>query len=135
MGFNPKLAPYSVNLFGFETDPAEDKVYTWFKFPEAGMFIGGFACNDAAIATATDMVAAFVVKYATDGTTEQGTLGSVAQTSTWAAGVPRTWSVTAFGSTAHFAQNECVMLKYDELTNGLCADATFQLDYVIGYFK
>jgi hypothetical protein len=134
MGFNPKLAPYSVTLLGFNSDPAADKVYTWFRFPERGMFVGGFACNDAAIATATNMVACFLVKYATDGTTEQGTIGSVAETSTWAAGVPRAWTVTSFGSTAHFAQSECVMLKYDEITTGLLADATFQLDYVLGYF-
>jgi len=135
MGFNPKLAPYSVTIMAFDSDAAGDKEYAWFRFPEPGMFVSGFGTNDANIAATSNTVAAYIVKYATDGTTEQGTVGSLAAGSSWAAGVPRPWVVTTFGSTAHFAQNEVVTLKYVEFTSGLCNDATFQLDYVIGYHR
>jgi hypothetical protein len=134
MGFNPRLAPYSVTLFGFESDPAADKNFAWFKFPERGMVTGGFACNDANITGTTNMVGAYLYKYATDGTTLQGTIGSVAEGASWAADVPRPWVITSFGSTAHFAQNEVVALVYDETTTALFNDSTFQLDYVLGYF-
>jgi len=134
MGFNPRLAPYSVTWQGFEADPAADKAFTIFRFPERGMVTGGYGCNDANVTGTTNMVALYLDKFATDGTTNQGTIASIAEGASWAADVPRPWVITSFGSTAHFAQGEFVVLQYDETTTALFNDATVQLDYVLGYF-
>lgn len=133
MGFNPRLAPYSVISEVFDADPAADKTYKVFKFPTQGQFVSAIITNDAAVATATNTVAVYLEKYASNGTTLQGTLASFAAGSTWAADVPRTATVTGFGSTALFASGEVVSLKYDETTTGLLTDAFFQLNYVLGY--
>ena len=133
MGFNPRLAPYSIAFEVFDADPAADKTYKIFKFPAAGQFVGATITNDAAIATATNTVAVYIEKYNAAGTTLQGTLASFAAGSTWAADVPRTAAVTAFGSTALFASGEVISLKYDESTTGLLTDAFAQIDYVLGY--
>lgn len=133
MSFNPRLAPYSIVTEVFDADPAADKTYKVFKFPTAGKFLAAIITNDAAVATATNTVAVFIEKYNTGGTTLQGTLASFAAGSTWAADVPRTATVTSFGSTALFAAGEVVSLKYDEATTGLLTDAFFQLDYQLGY--
>ena len=117
MGFNPRLAPYSVSTSFFDVDPAADKEYMWFRFPVTGKFLGAQGCSDAAIATATNMVAVYVTKY-TGGTTLAGTLASFAAGATWAADTMRTATVTSFGSTALFAAGEWVRLSYDE--TGCC---------------
>lgn len=131
MGFNPRLAPYSVATEIFDADPAADKIYKVLRFPTQGKFLNAFITNDAAVATATNTVAAFITKYS--GTTLQGTLASFAAGSTWAADVTRTGTKTAFGSTALFASGESIAISYDETTTGLLTDAFLQLDYVLGY--
>ena len=131
MGFNPRLAPYSVATEIFDVDPAADKIYKVLRFPTQGKFLNAYVTNDAAVATATNTVAVFITKYS--GTTLQGTLASFAAGSTWAADVTRTGTKTAFGSTALFASGEAIAISYDESTTGLLTDAFLQLDYVLGY--
>lgn len=131
MGFNPRLAPYSVISEIFDADPAADKEYKVLRFPTQGKFLATYITNDAAVATATNTVAVYLVKYS--GTTNQGTLASFAAGSTWAADVTRTGTKTAFGSTALFAAGESIAVKYDESSTGLLTDAFFQIDYVLGY--
>lgn len=132
MGFNPRLAPYSVITEIFDADPAADKTYSVFRFPVAGQFVGAYIANDAAVATATNTVAVFLEKRST-AQALQGTLASFAAGSTWAADVARTGTITSFGSTANFAAGEFVFVKYDESTTGLLTDAFLQIDYTLGY--
>jgi hypothetical protein len=133
MGFNPRLAPYTyVNVFTH--DPAADEVFSLFRFPVAGKVLAGYATNTAAIATATNTLALQLAKYSSAATpVVQGTIGSWAAGSTWAVDVPRTMTLTSFGSTALFAAGEWVRLAYDEATTGTWTEMGFQFDYVLGY--
>src|SRR3990167_184577 len=100
MGFNPRLAPYSF-LFKVEADPAADVTQQIFRFPVAGKFLTAWATNDAAVATVTNTVAVYLEKTSSAATpVVQGTLGSFAAGSTWAADIPRQITKAAFGSTA-----------------------------------
>ncbi|MCH7944807.1 MAG: hypothetical protein IIC73_02155 [Armatimonadetes bacterium] len=133
MGFNPRLAPYSLTQV-FAADPAADEIFTIFRFPVAGKVLDSYATNTAAIATATNTLALYATKYSAAATPVlQGTLGSWAAGSTWAVDVPRRWTQTSLGSTALFAAGEWVRLSYDETTTGTWTELGFQIDYVLGY--
>lgn len=133
MGFNPRLAPYTLNHV-WTHDPAADEVFTLFRFPVAGRVLGAYATNTAAIATATNTLALFLAKYSSASTpVAQGTLGSWAAGSTWAVDVPRSMTMTSFGSTALFAAGEWLRLTYDETSTGTWTEMGFQVDYVLGY--
>lgn len=133
MGFNPRLAPYSQS-FVFAHDPAADERFTILRFPTAGQVIGAYATNTAAIATATNTLALYLVKLSTAAAeTVQGTLGSFAAGSTWAVDTQRSMTMTAFGSTALFARGEKLSLFYDETSTGTWTELGFQVDYVLGY--
>lgn len=133
MGFNPRLAPYTINHV-WTHDPAADEVFSLFRFPVAGKVLDAYATNTAAIATATNTLHMYLCKYSSDATpTNQGTLGSWAAGSTWAVDVPRQMTMTAFGSTALFTAGQWVRLHYDETTTGTWTEMGFQFDYVLGY--
>jgi len=133
MGFNPRLAPYSQS-FVFAHDPAADERFTILRFPTAGQVIGAYATNTAAIATATNTLALYLVKLSTAAAeTVQGTIGSFAAGSTWAVDTQRSMTMTAFGSTALFAAGEKLSLFYDETSTGTWTELGFQVDYVLGY--
>lgn len=133
MGFNPRLAPYSL-CWVFDADPAADEVFTLFEFPVEGKFLNAKATNTAAIATATNTLALYVVKASTAAANSvQGTLASFAAGSTWAVDTTRDATITAFGSTALFAAGEKILLSYDETTTGTWTELGFQVDYVLGY--
>lgn len=133
MGFNPRLSPYSVS-WHFAADPAADVTFHAFRFPAAGQVLDAWASNDAAIATATNTLTLRLAKYSSAATpVVQGTLGSWAAGSTWAADVPRQMTKTAFGSTARFVAGEHVYLIYDEATTGTWTRMSVNMDYVIGY--
>lgn len=133
MGFNPRLAPYSVNNL-FAHDPGADEILSIFRFPTQGKVIGAYATNTAAIATATNTLALYLTKYSSAATpVVQGTLGSWAAGSTWAVDVPRAMTMNSLGSTALFAAGEWVRLSYDEATTGTWTELGFQVDYVLGY--
>lgn len=133
MGFNPRLAPYTINHV-WTHDPGADEVFSLLRFPVAGQVIGAYATNTAAIATATNTLALQLAKYSSAATpVVQGTLGSWAAGSTWAVDVPRAMTKTAFGSTALFAAGEWLRLVYDEATTGTWTEMGFQVDYVLGY--
>ena len=134
MGFNPRLAPYSIVTEIFDADPAADKIYQILRFPTQGKFLAAYITNDVAVATVTNTVAAYMTKYSSAATPVlQGTLASFAANATWAADIPKVGTKTAFGSTALFASGEHIRLSYDEVTTGLLTDAFLQLDYVLGY--
>lgn len=133
MGFNPRLAPYTYNHV-WTHDPAADEIFSIFRFPVAGQVLGAYATNTAAIATATNTLALYLAKYSSATTPlVQGTLGSWAAGSTWAVDIPRTMTITSFGSTALFAAGEWVRLSYDEASTGTWTEMGFQFDYVLGY--
>jgi hypothetical protein len=133
MGFNPRLAPYTLNHV-WTHDPAADEVFSLFRFPVAGQVLDAYATNTAAIATATNTLALRLAKFSAAATpVVQGTLGSWAAGSTWAVDIPRQMTKTAFGSTALFAAGEWLRLEYDENTTGTWTEMGFQVDYVLGY--
>lgn len=133
MGFNPRLAPYTLP-FVFAHDPAADEAFTIFRFPAAGQVLNAYATNTAAIATATNTLALRLVKLSSAATPlVQGTLGSWAAGSTWAVDIPRTMTKTSFGSTALFASGEWLRLNYDETSTGTWTELGLQVDYVLGY--
>lgn len=132
MGFNPRLAPYSVKEV-FAHDPAADEQFLMLRFPAAGRVISGYAVNTEAIATATNTLALYAAKASTAlAMTVQGTLGSWAAGSTWAADTVRNMTMAAFGSTALFSEGEKLYLKYDEASTGTWTEMTVQFDYVLG---
>lgn len=133
MGFNPRLAPYTY-VHVWTHDPAADEVFSLYRFPVAGRVLGGYATNTAAIATATNTLALYLAKYSSAATpVVQGTLGSWSAASTWAVDIPKTMTMTSFGSTALFAAGEWVRLAYDETSTGTWTEMGFQFDYVLGY--
>lgn len=133
MGFNPRLAPYSQSVV-FAHDPAADESFNILRFPVAGQVVGAYATNTAAIATATNTLALYLVKNSTAAAnTIQGTLGSWAAGATWAADTTREMTMTSFGSTALFAAGEKVTLEYDETSTGTWTELGFQVDYILGY--
>lgn len=133
MGFNPRLAPYTLTEI-FAHDPAADENFTIFRFPVAGQVLNAYATNTAPIATATNTLALHLLKAsAVAGLGVQGTLGSWAAGSTWAEDTTRTMTKTSFGSTALFAAGEKVILTYDEASTGTWTELGFQLDYILGY--
>jgi hypothetical protein len=133
MGFNPRLAPYTLNHV-WTHDPAADEVFSLFRFPVAGQVLDAYATNTAAIATATNTLAIRLSKFSSAATpVVQGTLGSWAAGSTWAVDVPRQMTKTSFGSTALFAAGEWLRLEYDETSTGTWTEMGMQVDYVLGY--
>lgn len=133
MGFNPRLAPYSLaEVFGH--DPAADEVFTLFRFPVAGQVLAAYATNTAAVATATNTLALYLVKASTAAANSvQGTLGSWAAGSTWAVDTTRTMTITSYGSTALFDAGEKLLLSYDETATGTWTELGLQVDYILGY--
>lgn len=132
MGFNPRLAPYTINhLFG-GADIAASEVFHIFRFPVAGRIIDAWATNTGAIATTTHTVSAELEQFSTSNAVV-ATLGSWAAGSTWAVDVPRQITMTSVGSTAQFSAGEWVRLDYAETSNGLWTELGFQIDYILGY--
>lgn len=130
--FNPRLAPYS-RSFLLVHDVGADEIFTLFRFPAAGQITGGVATNTAAIGTVGTTMALFLAKYSSAATpVVQGTVGSWAAGVAWAADVPRTMTMTAFGSTALFSAGEWVRLGYDEEGTGNWTEMGLQFDYYIG---
>ncbi len=133
MGFNPRLAPYSLTQV-FDADPGADEVFHIFRFPVAGRVIDAYATNTAAIATATDTLALTLLQFSSAATPlVVSTIGSWVAGSTWAVDVPRQMALTSQGSTAQFSAGQWVRLNYDEATTGTWTEMGFQIDYVLGY--
>ncbi len=97
MGFNPRLAPYSLTQV-FDADPGADEVFHIFRFPVAGRVIDAYATNTAAIATATDTLALTLLQFSSAATPlVVSTIGSWVAGSTWAVDVPRQMALTSQG--------------------------------------
>jgi hypothetical protein len=132
MGFNPRLAPHVVSQV-WTHDPGADEIFSIFRFPAVGVVTGAYATNTATqIAGAGTSLALYLVKYSSAATpVVQGTLGSWS-TGPWGVDIPRTMTMTAFGSTALFASGEWVRLSYDETATGTWTEMGFQVDYFLG---
>ena len=134
MGFNPRLAPYTVNeVFSF--DPAADEIFSIFRFPAAGIVLSSYVTNTATVvAGAGTSLALYLAKYSSAATpVVQGTLGSWSAATAWGVDIPRSMTKTSFGSTALFSAGEWVRLSYDESATGTWTEMGFQVDYMLGY--
>ena len=133
MGFNPRLAPYSLTQV-MDADPAAVEVFHIFRFPVAGRVIDAYATNTAAISTATNTLTLNLMQFSSAAVPlVVGTIGSWAAGSTWAVDVPRQMSMTAVGSTAQFSAGEWLRLTYTEATSGTWTEMGIQVDYILGY--
>lgn len=132
MGFNPRLAPYTVSQV-WTHDPAADEIFTILRFPASGFVVSSYLTNTATqIAGAGTSLACYLTKYSSAATPVlQGTLGSWS-TGPWGVDIPRAMTITSFGSTALFSAGEWVRLSYDETATGTWTEMGFQVDYVIG---
>jgi hypothetical protein len=133
MGFNPRLAPYSLS-YVFAHDPGADEIFSIFRFPVAGQVLDAYATNTAAIATATNTLEVRLEKWTSAATpVVAGTLGSWSSGSTWAVDVPRQMTKNSLGSTALFSAGEWLKLAYNETSTGTWTEMGVQVDYVLGY--
>lgn len=133
MGFNPRLAPYTLTQ-QFGEDPAATEVFHLFRFPVAGRVIDAWATNTAAISTATNTLALNLMQFSTAAIPlVVGTLGSWAAGATWAVDIPRQMTMTSVGSTAQFTAGQWLRLTYTEATTGTWTELGLQVDYVLGY--
>ena len=133
MGFNPRLAPYSLTQV-FDADPGANEVFHIFRFPVAGRVLDAYATNTAAVSTATNTIALTLLQFSTAAVPlVVATLGSWVAGATWAVDVPRQMTLTSQGSTAQFSAGQWVRLSYVEATTGLWTELGFQIDYVLGY--
>ncbi len=133
MGFNPRLAPYSL-MEVTQHNPGADEIMTLFRFPVAGRVLDAYATNSTGIATSTNTLALMLLKYSSAGTPVlQGTLGSWAAGTTWIEDIPRQMTMTSVGSTAQFVAGEWIRLDYDEESSGTWLEMGIQIDYVLGY--
>lgn len=133
MGFNPRLAPRTINHV-WTHDPAADEVFSLFRFPAVGVVSAAYATNSASVVAGVGTnLAIYLVKYSSAATpAAQGTLGSWAASTAWGVDIPRTMTMTAFGSTALFAAGEWVRVSYDETATGTWTEMGFQFDYFLG---
>lgn len=133
MGFNPLLAPYTIN--GVWThDPAADEVFTLFRFPAAGLVHGAYATNTAAVHAeggGTNFIALYLEHYSSAATPVLlGTVGSWSS-ATWAVDVPRAMTMAAYGSTVLCSSGQWLRLKYDESDLGVWTEMGWQVDYAL----
>ncbi len=134
MGFNPRLAPYSLIQVMDNDVNAADEYFTIFRFPVAGRVLDAWTCNTENIATTTNTLALMLMQFSTAATPAVvGTLGSWAAGTTWVADTPRQMTMTSVGSTAQFTPGQYIRLYYDEATTGLWTEMSIQIDYVLGY--
>lgn len=133
MGFNIRTHPYS-QAYMFDADPAADATFNIFRFPAEGKVLAVYACNDAAIATATNTLAIALVSRGTTGTATAATIASFLATATWAADVPRTGSLTAANQRITTA-GTWLSVVYDETGTGTWTRMGFQFDYIVGAYE
>ncbi len=133
MGFNPRLAPYTIQQI-FMADPTADEVFHIYRFPVAGRVIDAWATNAAAIATATHTLELRLEQFSTAAVPiVVATLGSWAEGATWDTDVPRKMGMTSVGSTAQFTKGQWVRLVYNETSTGTWTNLGLQMDYILGY--
>lgn len=133
MGFNPRLAPQTVSHV-WTHDPAADEIFSLFRFPAVGVVQGAYATNSATIiAGAGTNLALYLTKYSNAATPVlQGTLGSWSASTAWGVDIPRSMTMTSFGSTALFAAGEWCNVSYDETGTATWTEMGFQVDYFLG---
>lgn len=134
MGFNPRLAPYSLVQVMDNDAATASEYFTIFRFPVAGRVLDAWACDTAGIAATTNTLALMLMQFSTAAAPAVvGTLGSWAAGTTWVADTPRQMSMTSVGSTAQFTAGQYIRLYYAEVTTGLWTEMNIQIDYILGY--
>ena len=142
MGFNPRLAPYSVT---YQTNPFAKASATrdidWFRFPFAGQLLSAYASVDTNIATdATTAITTLSIGKSLAGTGAYAAVASRVVTagadgaSTYDNTTQYTLSVTSTGATKKFAAGDWAMLRLIHVhSSGAYRGLTVQMDYVIGH--
>ena len=142
MGFNPRLAPYTItfnqsNVFEV-TDATVDM--DWFRFPFAGEVLSAYAAVDTNIETdtATALTTVAIGKSAAGTGAYQAVSSRVvtanAAGSTWDNLVKYTLSNSSSVATMQFAAGDWAMIRRIFIhTTGGSRALSIQMDYVLGH--
>ena len=142
MGFNPRLAPYTItfnqsNVFEV-TDATVDM--DWFRFPFAGEVLSAYAAVDTNIETdtATALTTVAIGKSAAGTGAYQAVSSRVvtanAAGSTWDNLVQYTLSNSSSVATMQFAAGDWAMIRRIFIhTTGGSRALSIQMDYVLGH--
>lgn len=142
MGFNPRLAPYSLT---FNRDNVFEVASTtidmdWFRFPFAGQLLAAYAATSGNIATdATTALTTLAIGKSVGGTTSYAAASSrvvtaAATGSTWDNTTQYTLTNSTTVSETKFAAGDWAMVRrvFVHSSAGV-RGLSLQMDYVIGY--
>ncbi len=142
MGFNPRLAPYSLtfnqsNVFEV-TDATVDM--DWFRFPFAGELLAAYAATSGNIETdAATALTTVAIGKSVGGTGGYAAAASRVNTagstgSTWDNTTQYTLTNSSTASELKFAQGDWAMIRRVFVhSSGGVRGLNIQMDYVIGY--
>ncbi len=143
MGFNPRLAPYSIT---FQQDNAFEVSSTtvdmdWFRFPFAGQLLAAYAAVNIDIATdTTTAITTLAIGKSLAGTGAYAAAASRVVTagsdgaSEWDKTTQYTLTNSSTASELKFAAGDWAMIRRVQVHNsGALRGLNVQMDYVIGY--
>lgn len=143
MGFNPRLAPYTVtfnqdNVFEVASATVDQD---WFRFPFAGQLLAAYAAVDTNIATdTTTAMTTLAIGKSLAGTGAYAAASSRVVTagsngaSTWDPTTQYTLTNSTTASEIKFAAGDWAMVRRVMVhTSGGLRGMSLQMDYVIGY--
>ena len=143
MGFNPRLAPYTVT-FNIETVfevTNATKDMDWFRFPFAGELLSAYAAVSGNIATdATTALTTVAIGKSAAGTGAYQSVSSRVVTansngaSTWDNTTQYTLSNSSTLASVQFAAGDWAMIRRVFIhTSGAVKGMSIQMDYVLGF--
>lgn len=143
MGFNPRLAPYSITLTQdnvFEVASATVDI-DWFRFPFAGEILAAYAAVSTNIATdTTTALTTVAIAKSLAGTGAYQVAASRVVTaggagaSTWDNTTQYTLTNNTVLASVQFAAGDWVMVRRVMVhTSGALRGLALQMDYVLGY--
>ncbi len=142
MGFNPRLAPYTVTYnqdVVFEVTNATVDM-DWFRFPFAGQLLAAYAATSGNIATdTTTALTTVAIGKSLQGTGAYAAAASrvvtaAATGSTWDNTTQYTLTNSSTASELKFAAGDWAMLRRIFIhSTGTVKGLSVQMDYVIGY--
>ncbi len=142
MGFNPRLAPYTLT---YQQNPFQEASATfdvdWFRFPFAGELLAAYASVQSNVATdATTAMTTLAIGKSAAGTGAYASVSSRVVTagsdgaSTWDNTTQYTLSNHATAASNQFAAGDWAMIRIIQVnTSGGVNFMNVQMDYVIGH--
>ena len=142
MGFNPRLAPYSIS---YQQDPFLNGAGTddvdWFRFPFAGELLSAYAAVQTNIATDTTTALTTVAIGKSDAGTGAYAAASsrvvtgAATGSTWDNATQYTLANNGTLANVQFAAGDWAMIRIIQVQGASVTNNTLsvQMDYVIGH--